>query len=75
MGNRISDIGRMKSSVDIGNRMNMSDTKKIAKLGTEKNPAIVKGAIQRPIRGSVIHIQNAWLELSHGIGTAKTRGR
>jgi|SRR5687768_15758105 len=42
MGNRISDIGRMKSNVDIGNRTNMFGTKKIGKLGTEKNPATVK---------------------------------
>jgi SWIM/SEC-C metal-binding protein len=41
MGNRISDIGRMKSNVDAGNRTNMFSTKKAGKLGTEKNPAIV----------------------------------
>ena len=38
MGNRISDIGRMKSNVDAGNRANMFGTKKTGKLGTEKNP-------------------------------------
>ena len=42
MQNRISDIGSMKSNIDIGNRTNMFGTKKIGKLGTEKNPAIVK---------------------------------
>jgi SWIM/SEC-C metal-binding protein len=48
MGNRISDIGRMKSAVDIGNRTNMFATKKIGKLGTEENPAIVK--VQSKVR-------------------------
>jgi SWIM/SEC-C metal-binding protein len=41
MGNRISDIGRMKSNVDAGNRTNMFGTKKAGKLGTVKNPAVV----------------------------------
>jgi SWIM/SEC-C metal-binding protein len=40
MGNRISDIGRMKSSVDAGNRTKMYGTKKTGKLGSEKNPAV-----------------------------------
>ena len=41
MGNRISDIGRMRSNVDAGNRTNMFGTKKTVRLGTEKNPAVV----------------------------------
>jgi SWIM/SEC-C metal-binding protein len=41
MGNRISDIGRMKSNVDAGNRRHTFGTKKSGKLGTERNPAIV----------------------------------
>ena len=41
MGNRIADIGRMKSNVDAANRTNRFGTKKTGKLGTEKNPAIV----------------------------------
>ena len=41
MGNRISDIGRMKSNVDAGNRTNMYATKKAGKLGTVTNPAVV----------------------------------
>ena len=41
MGNRISDIGRMKSNVDAGNRTNMFGTRKAGKLGTVKNPAVV----------------------------------
>ena len=41
MGNRISDIGRMKCNVDAGNRTKMFGTKKTGKLGTEKNPATV----------------------------------
>jgi SWIM/SEC-C metal-binding protein len=39
MGNRIDDIGKMKSIVDGQNRR--LDGKKTAKLGTEKNPAVV----------------------------------
>ena len=41
MGNRISDIGRMRSNVDAGNRTNMFGIKKTVRLGTEKNPAVV----------------------------------
>lgn len=41
MGNRIVDIGRMKSTVDSENRLRTTGLKKTAKLGTEKNPALV----------------------------------
>jgi SWIM/SEC-C metal-binding protein len=41
MGNRISDIGTMRSNVDAENRKRIGAVKKTAKLGTEKNPAIV----------------------------------
>ena len=41
MGNRISDIGKMRSRVDAGNRPGIFDGKKSAKLGTKKNPAVV----------------------------------
>jgi SWIM/SEC-C metal-binding protein len=41
MGNRISDIGTMRSNVDAQNRMRMFGAKKTARLGTEKNPAVV----------------------------------
>jgi|ERR671918_592509 SWIM/SEC-C metal-binding protein len=41
MGNRIADIGKMKSIVDGENRRRNIDVKKTAKLGTEKNPAVV----------------------------------
>jgi len=41
MGNKIADIGRMKSIIDGENRLRMGDFEKRAKLGTEKNPAVV----------------------------------
>jgi SWIM/SEC-C metal-binding protein len=41
MGNRIADIGRMKSIVDSENRLRTGHLTKTAKLGTEKNPAVV----------------------------------
>lgn len=41
MGNKIADIGRMKSIIDGENRLRIGDGKKTAKLGTEKNPAVV----------------------------------
>ena len=41
MGNRIADIGTMKSIVDRENRLRNVDVKKTAKLGTEKYPAVV----------------------------------
>jgi hypothetical protein len=39
--NKISNIGRMKSNIDAGNRPNMFGPKKTGELGTEKNPATV----------------------------------
>jgi len=41
MGNRISDIGRARSRVEADSRYNNLAPKKIAKLGSEKNPAII----------------------------------
>jgi SWIM/SEC-C metal-binding protein len=41
MGNRIDDLGRMRSNLDAANRMKMFGSKKTARLGTEKNPAVV----------------------------------
>jgi SWIM/SEC-C metal-binding protein len=41
MGNRIADIGKMKSIVDNESRRRTGGFNKRAKLGTEKNPAVV----------------------------------
>jgi len=42
MGNRISDIGVMRSRVDTDSWMNHFAPKKTVKLGSEKNPAVVR---------------------------------
>lgn len=43
MSNRISDIGKMRSSIDADGRMNNNfAAKKVAKLGSEKNPAMIR---------------------------------
>ncbi len=41
MGNRISDIGAMRSKVDAENRKKKFGAQKTARLGTGKNPAFV----------------------------------
>ena len=41
MSNRITDLWKMRSSVDAGNRRGIFDGKRNARLGTEKNPAVV----------------------------------
>ena len=41
MSNRTTDLAKMRSSVDAGNRRGIFDGKKNARLGTEKNPAVV----------------------------------
>jgi SWIM/SEC-C metal-binding protein len=41
MGNRIDDIGAMKSDVAAQGRINPFAGKKAAKLGTERNPAVL----------------------------------
>jgi SWIM/SEC-C metal-binding protein len=42
MSNRITDIGTMRSSVDADSRISTFGLKKTAKLGSEKNPAVVR---------------------------------
>ena len=42
MSNRISDIGTMRSRVEADSWMNNSAPKKTVKLGSEKNPAVVR---------------------------------
>ncbi len=41
MGNRISDVGTMRSNIDAAKRIRVFGAKKTARLGTEKNPAVV----------------------------------
>ena len=41
MGNTIADIGKMKSLVERRNRLSTVVIKKMARLGTEKHPAVV----------------------------------
>jgi len=41
MGNKITDIGRLRNMVGGENRLRNAGIKKTAKLGTEKNPAAV----------------------------------
>jgi SWIM/SEC-C metal-binding protein len=42
MGNRIADIGKLRSSVEADSWKNNSAPKKSVKLGSEKNPAVVR---------------------------------
>src|SRR4026208_1783444 len=41
MSNRINDIGKMRSQISAEKRPGVFDGKKAAKLGTERNPAVV----------------------------------
>jgi SWIM/SEC-C metal-binding protein len=47
MGNRITDIGTLRSIVDGENRLRASGLKRTPKLGTEKNPARVHVRTQK----------------------------
>jgi len=42
MGNRIADIGKLRSSVEADSWMNNFAPKKTVKLGSENNPAVVR---------------------------------
>ena len=42
MGNRIADIGKLRSSIEADSWMKNSVPKKTVKLGSEKNPAVVR---------------------------------
>jgi SWIM/SEC-C metal-binding protein len=50
MGNRIADIGKMKSIVEGDNRLRTAGFKKTAKLGTEKNPARVHVRTEKRVK-------------------------
>ncbi|HKY08388.1 MAG TPA: PBPRA1643 family SWIM/SEC-C metal-binding motif protein [Candidatus Binatia bacterium] len=41
MSNRITDIGKMRNQISAETRPGVFDGKKTARLGTEKNPAVV----------------------------------
>ncbi len=41
MSNRITDIGKMRNQISAEKRPGVFDGKKTARLGTEKNPAVV----------------------------------
>jgi SWIM/SEC-C metal-binding protein len=41
MSNRITDIGKMRNQIDAEKRPGVFDGRKTARLGTEKNPAVV----------------------------------
>ena len=41
MGNRITDVGKMRSRLNAEHRRDIFDGKKNLRLGTEKNPAVV----------------------------------
>ena len=41
MGNKITDIGKMRNKVGAATRPGVFDGRKIGKLGTEMNPAVV----------------------------------
>jgi SWIM/SEC-C metal-binding protein len=61
MGNRIADIGKMKSIVDGENRLRNVDLKKTAKLGTEKNPAAVHVRTKERLKAVVSRFEeNGW---------------
>ena len=41
MANKVTDVGKIRNTAATGNRIEIFDGKKNAKLGTEKNPAVV----------------------------------
>ena len=50
MGNKITDIGRMKSRVEGESRLRNLHPEKTVKLGTEKNPAVVHVQTERRLK-------------------------
>ena len=44
MGNRSSDVGKLRSNAGGASRIRIFDGIKTAKLGTEKNPAVVRSS-------------------------------
>ena len=41
MGNRITDVGKMRSGIEADHRLSNFGPKKLAKLGSPKNPATI----------------------------------
>ena len=58
MGNRISDIGTLRSQVDAESRTAIFDGKKTAKLGTEKNPAVVTVQTEKRLKEVTAAFEN-----------------
>jgi SWIM/SEC-C metal-binding protein len=50
MGNKITDIGKLKSIVDEESRRRNLSGKKTARLGTEKNPAVVRVPTEKRLK-------------------------
>lgn len=61
MGNRITDIGKIRNRVDADNRTGVFDGKKVAKLGTEKNPAVVTVRTEKRLKDvTAIFAKKGW---------------
>ncbi|HEX9443519.1 MAG TPA: PBPRA1643 family SWIM/SEC-C metal-binding motif protein [Candidatus Binatia bacterium] len=61
MGNKITDIGRMKSRVDEANRLRKVDIHKSVRLGTEKNPANVRVRTEKRLKEvTALFNKNGW---------------
>ena len=67
MANRIANIGKMKSMVDGENRLRTVDLKKTAKLGTMKNPAVVRVQTEERLKEITSLFKEKGLEYKIGL--------
>ena len=74
MGNRIADIGKMKSRVDGEKRLRNVDLKKTAKLGTEKNPAVVHVRTEERLKEVTALFKEKGLAMQDCTGTGQAGG-
>jgi hypothetical protein len=63
MSNKITDIGKMRNKVSAGIRPGVFDGKKIGKLGTETNPAVVTVQTEKRLKEVTSTFQKIGLEL------------
>ena len=61
MSNRIDDIGRMRNQISAEKRPGVFDGKKTARLGTEKNPAVVSVRTEKKRKEvTAVFEKNGW---------------
>ena len=72
MGNKITDIGKLRNKVGAETRPGVFDGKKIGKLGTEMNPAVVTVQTEKRLKEVTSAFQKKRVEIQSRIRPEQT---